>query len=79
MWKSLAGRYYQFPSGHAVIGTYLHDKIKKDDTSECWWCDSGEVKVPVPSFHSMSNVVEGGLERVRLEAPPCPLGQAPMG
>ena len=27
--KELAGRYYQLLSGHAAIGTYLADKIKK--------------------------------------------------
>ena len=39
----MASRYYQLLSGHAAIGTtYLHDKIHKTDTDECWWCDSGE-------------------------------------
>ena len=40
--KALASRYYQLLSGHAAIGTYLHYKIHKTDTDECWWCDSGE-------------------------------------
>ena len=39
--KSLAGRCYQPLSGHAAIWTYLM-RIKKTDTSDCWWCDSGE-------------------------------------
>ena len=39
MRKSLAGRYYQLQSGHAAIGSYLHDKV---DSDECWWCGSNE-------------------------------------
>ena len=40
--KSLAGRYYQLLSRHAAIGTYLV-RIKKTDTSECWY-DNGELQ-----------------------------------
>ena len=40
--KSVIGRYYQLLSGHTAIGSYLHDKIHKIDTDECWWCGSGE-------------------------------------
>ena len=42
MRKSLDSRRYQLLSGHAAIGAYLHDRIKRTDTGECWWCDSGE-------------------------------------
>lgn len=27
VWKPLAGRYYQLLSGHAVIGSFLHDRM----------------------------------------------------
>ena len=40
--EELAGRFYQFPSGHAAIGSYLRDKIHKIDSDRCWWCDTGE-------------------------------------
>ena len=42
MRKELAGRYNQFLSGHAAVGSYLHDKICKVDSDECWWCNTGE-------------------------------------
>ena len=44
MRKFLTGHYYQLLSGHATIGTYLHDRIQRTDTSECWWCSSGELQ-----------------------------------
>ena len=37
-----AGLYYQFLSGHAAIGSYLHEKIHKVEPSACGWCGSGE-------------------------------------
>ena len=40
--KELAGRFYQFLSGHAATGSYLHDKIHRIDSDRCWWCDTGE-------------------------------------
>ena len=40
--KELAGRYYQFLSGHAAIGAYLRDKLHKIDSDKCWWCDTGQ-------------------------------------
>ena len=40
--KELAGRYCQFLSGHAAIGSYLLDKIHMIDSDRCWWCDTGE-------------------------------------
>ena len=40
--KELTGRFYQFLSGHAAIGSYLHDKIHKIDSDKCWWYDTGE-------------------------------------
>ena len=39
--KELAGRFYQFLSGHPNIGSYLHRMgTIYDDT--CWWCDTSE-------------------------------------
>ena len=38
----MAGRYHQFLSGHAAIGSYLKDKIHRADWDRCWFCDTGE-------------------------------------
>jgi ribonuclease HI len=40
--KALAGRYYQLLTGHALIAPYLKEKLKKIESDQCWWCDSGE-------------------------------------
>ena len=40
--KALVGIYYQFLSGHATIGSYLHEKIHKVEPSACCWCGSAE-------------------------------------
>ena len=40
--KHIAGRYYQLLSGHAAIGPYLKDKIRKIDDDRCWWCGGGK-------------------------------------
>jgi hypothetical protein len=40
--KPLASRYYQLMSGHALIGPYMKEKLKKADSDECWWCDTGQ-------------------------------------
>jgi hypothetical protein len=39
--KDLAGRYYQFLSGHGAFGSYLK-KMSKVDTDRCWFCNTGE-------------------------------------
>ena len=39
--ETLTGRYYQLLAGHAATGSHLL-RIKTTDTSECWWCASGE-------------------------------------
>ena len=36
--KSIASRYYQLLSGHAAIGPYLKDKIRKTGDDRYWWC-----------------------------------------
>ena len=40
--KEVASRYYQLLSGHASIGSYLAEKTHTVQSSECWWCGSGE-------------------------------------
>ena len=39
--KELAGRFYQFLSGHANIGFFLH-RIGNVDDNTCWMCDTGQ-------------------------------------
>ena len=39
--KELAGRYYQFPSGHGSFGSYLKRR-NKVDSDRCWFCSTGE-------------------------------------
>ena len=38
--KTIAARFYQLKTGHALIGPYL-TRIKARDTDECWWCEKG--------------------------------------
>ena len=43
--KSLAGRYYRLLSGHAAIGSFLHDRMTRPqrlESDECWWCNCGK-------------------------------------
>ena len=43
--KSLASRYYQLLTGHAVTGSFLHERMTgplQVETSECRWCGSGK-------------------------------------
>ena len=40
--KSIAGRCYQLLSGHAAIGPYLKDKIRKTEDDRYWWCGGGK-------------------------------------
>jgi ribonuclease HI len=40
--KEVASRYYQFLTGHALTAPYLKEKLKKQDSDECWWCESGK-------------------------------------
>jgi ribonuclease HI len=43
--KSVAGRYYQLLSGHAAIGTFLHERMTgplRRASSVCGWCSSGK-------------------------------------
>ncbi len=43
--KSTAQRYYQLLSGHAAIGSFLHDRMtgpQRLESDECWWCRCGK-------------------------------------
>ena len=40
-YRAWHGRYYQLLSGHAAIGSFLHDRMtgpQRLDTEKCWWC-----------------------------------------
>ena len=42
--KSLASRYYQLLSGHAAIGSFLHERVTgplSRESSKCRWCSCG--------------------------------------
>ena len=42
--KSTAQRHYQLLSGHAAIGSFLHDRMtgpQRLETDERWWCNCG--------------------------------------
>ena len=43
--KSVASRYYQLQSGHAAIGSFLHERMTgplRREPSDCRWCGSGK-------------------------------------
>ena len=75
--KSVAGRYFQLLSGHAAIGPYLKDKIKKTDSDECWWCGGGSSR---PAIISLQNAEHGPLRPGWVEAVGTkgPIGRAPV-
>ena len=50
--KSIAGRYYQLLSGHAAIGPYLKDEIRKTDDDRCWWCGGGKNRPTITFLQS---------------------------
>ena len=39
--KSLASRFFQLASGHAMTAPFLRDKFGWVDSDQCWWCSSG--------------------------------------
>ena len=39
--KSLASRFFQLMSGHAMIAPFLRDKFRWVESDQCWWCSSG--------------------------------------
>ena len=59
---TLAGRYYQLLSGHAATGTY-RERFGRSDTSECWWCTSGE---PQSRHHLFTRCASWTEQRRRL-------------
>ena len=68
--KELAGRNYQFLPGHASIGSYLHDRIRKIESDECWWCDTGQrqsrfhLVVRCPAWAGQARVMWRVIERL---------------
>jgi hypothetical protein len=40
--KSVASRYYQLLTGHALIAPFLKNKLRKTDSDLCWWCEDGK-------------------------------------
>ena len=43
--KAVASKYYQLLTGHALIAPFLKDKLKKTDSDQCWWCETGEKQI----------------------------------
>ena len=39
--KSLASRFFQLASGHAMTAPFLRDKFGWVESDQCWWCDGG--------------------------------------
>jgi len=39
--KAVAARFYQLLTGHALVAPFMNDKLKKIDSDQCWWCESG--------------------------------------
>ena len=39
--KSLASRFFQLASGHAMTAPFLRDKFGWMESDQCWWCGSG--------------------------------------
>ena len=39
--KSLASRFFQLSSGHAMTAPFLRDKFGWVESDQCWWCDGG--------------------------------------
>ena len=39
--KSLASRFFQLASGHAMTAPFLRDKFGWVESDQCWWCRSG--------------------------------------
>ena len=39
---AIAARYYQLLTGHALIAPFLKEKLKKTDSDQCWWCETGK-------------------------------------
>ena len=33
---------YQLLTGHVLIAPFLEEKLKKTDSDQCWWCETGK-------------------------------------
>jgi len=40
--KAIASRHHQPPTGHALIAPFLKEELKKTDSDQCWWCETGK-------------------------------------
>ena len=40
--KAVASRYHQLLTGDTLIAPFLRDKLKKTDSDQCWWCETGK-------------------------------------
>ena len=40
--RSTVSSYYQLLTGHALTAPFLKDKLKKTDSDQCWWCETGK-------------------------------------
>ena len=76
--KSLAGRYYQLLTGHADIGSFLHERMteaQRVESSECWWCNCGRRQsrhhlfTEFRAWDPRSGGGGGGSARLRVGAP----------
>ena len=66
MRKSLASRYYQLLTGHAAIGSFLHERMTgplRLETSERRWCCGGRRELRHQDLHGVR-----GLEATDQEA-----------
>ena len=53
VWNATTQRCYQLLSGHAAIGSFLHDRMtgpQRLESDECWWCNCGRRQSPHHSF-----------------------------
>ena len=39
--KSVAARFFQSLSGHAMIAPFLKERWGWTETDRCWWCEGG--------------------------------------
>ena len=52
--KSLAARFFQLSSGHAMTAPFLRDKFGWVDSDQCWWCSGGSQRLRVVNISSKS-------------------------
>ena len=61
--KPVASCYYQLVSGHAAIGPYLKDRIRKTDGDSCWWCVEERGRLPLHRVLGVASIDQATLER----------------